>query len=104
MKTPLIGATILLSACQQVPPSRHVETLYINNQWVDCVGVSPMQCMQVRTDEQQPWSLFYQHIEGFHFEPGYYYQLEVAKEPLTDVPADASSMRYQLIKIVNQVK
>ncbi|WP_204382856.1 DUF4377 domain-containing protein, partial [Aeromonas veronii] len=53
--------------------------------------------------EQQPWTLFYQNIEGFQFEPGYRYQLTVSKEQLTDVPADAPSLRYQLIKVVNKV-
>ncbi len=62
-----------------------------------------MQCMQVRSDEQQPWTLFYQNIEGFQFEPGYRYQLTVSKVQLTDVPADASSLRYRLIKVVNKV-
>ncbi len=38
-----------------------------------------MQCMQVRSDKQQPWTLFYQQIEGFQFEPGYRYQLTVSR-------------------------
>ena len=41
--------------------------------------------------------------EGFQFEPGYQYQLSVSTEQLTDVPADASSLRYQLIKVVSKV-
>ncbi len=101
MKSPLLlSSALLLSAYQSAPTT---ETLYINSQLVDCVGVGPMQCMQVRSDEQQPWTLFYQNIEGFQFEPGYRYQLTVSKEQLTDVPADAPSLRYQLIKVVNKV-
>ncbi|MNC83485.1 hypothetical protein D3C75_1374700 [compost metagenome] len=46
--------------------------------------------------------MFYQQIEGFTFEPGFRYQLEVRTEQLTDVPADASSVRYQLIKVVSK--
>ena len=102
MKPLLISAALLLTACQgSVAPQG--ETLYINSQLVDCVGVGPMQCMQVRSDEQQPWTFFYRQIEGFEFEPGYQYQLSVSKEQLTDVPADASSLRYQLIKEVSKV-
>jgi len=105
MKTLFLGATatLLLSACQNAPAPTQGETLYINSQLVHCVGVGPMQCMQVRSNEQQPWTLFYQQIEGFQFEPGYRYQLTVSKEQLTDVPADASSLRYQLIKVVSKV-
>ena len=96
------GAALLLSACQSAPAPTAGETLYVNSQLVHCVGVGPMQCMQVRSDEQQPWTLFYQQIEGFQFEPGYRYQLTVSKEQLTDVPADAPSLRYQLIKVVSK--
>ncbi|MFQ1996004.1 MULTISPECIES: DUF4377 domain-containing protein [Aeromonas] len=102
MKPLLASAVLLLTACQGTTVQQG-ETLYINSQLVDCVGVGPMQCMQVRSDEQQPWTLFYQNIEGFQFEPGYRYQLTVSKEQLTDVPADAPSLRYQLIKVVNKV-
>ena len=103
MKSLFASVALLLTACQSVPDPSQGETLYINSQLVNCVGVGPMQCMQVRSDTQQPWSLFYQQIEGFQFEPGYQYQLSVSKEQLTDVPADAPSLRYQLIKVVSKV-
>ncbi|WP_421225553.1 DUF4377 domain-containing protein [Aeromonas jandaei] len=102
MKPLLVSASLLLTACQGTTAPQG-ETLYINSQLVDCVGVGPMQCMQVRSDEQQPWTLFYQNIEGFQFEPGYRYQLTVSKEQLTNVPADAPSLRYLLIKVVSKV-
>lgn len=100
MKAPLlICAGLLLSACQNTPAT---ETLYVKDQLADCIGVAPMKCMQVRSQPGESWSFFYQQIEGFTFEPGYNYQLEVTKEKLTNVPADASSLRYQLIKVVSK--
>ncbi|MFM4732478.1 DUF4377 domain-containing protein [Aeromonas salmonicida] len=102
MRPLFLSAALLLTACQSAPALSQGETLYINSQLIDCVGVGPMQCMQVRSDEQQAWGLFYQQIEGFQFEPGYRYRLTVSKEQLTDVPADAPSLRYRLIKIVNK--
>lgn len=100
MKTPLLlCSALLLSACQSAPTT---ETLYIQDKLADCVGVAPMKCMQVRSQPGESWSLFYQQIEGFTFEPGYRYQLEVSKERLIDLPADASSVRYRLIKVVSK--
>lgn len=100
MKAPLLlCSTLLLSACQSTPAT---ETLYIQDKLADCIGVAPMKCMQVRGQPGESWSLFYQQIEGFTFEPGYRYQLEVTKERLTDVPADASSLRYRLVKVVSK--
>lgn len=100
MKAPLLLATtLLLGACQSTPAT---ETLYIQDKLADCIGVAPMKCMQVRGQPGESWSLFYQQIEGFTFEPGYRYQLEVTKERLTDVPADSSSLRYRLVKVVSK--
>ncbi|MCE9923312.1 MULTISPECIES: DUF4377 domain-containing protein [Aeromonas] len=100
MKAPLLlCSALLLSACQSTPTT---ETLYIQDKLADCVGVAPMKCMQVRSQPGENWTLFYQQIEGFTFEPGFRYQLEVRTEQLTDVPADASSVRYQLIKVVSK--
>lgn len=100
MKAPLLlCSALLLSACQSTPTT---ETLYIQDKLADCVGVAPMKCMQVRSQPGENWTLFYQQIEGFTFEPGFRYHLEVRTEQLTDVPADASSVRYQLIKVVSK--
>jgi len=35
------------------------EVLLVNSALVDCVGVGPMKCMQVRRSAQQPWELFF---------------------------------------------
>ena len=100
MKSPLLlSSALLLSAYQSAPTT---ETLYIQDKLADCVGVAPMKCMQVRSQPGESWGLFYQQIEGFTFEPGYRYQLEVTKEQLADVPADAPSLRYQLVKVVSK--
>lgn len=100
---PLFASTALLLIACQATSAHQTETLYINSQLVNCVGVGPMQCMQVRSDEEQPWYLFYEQIKGFQFEPGYRYQLTVKQVRLTNVPADASTLRYRLIKVVSKV-
>jgi len=80
------------------------EVLLVNSALVDCVGVGPMKCMQVRRSAQQPWELFYTGIEGFTFEPGYQYRLKVRVTPVENVPADASSLRYTLIEQLEKNK
>lgn len=76
----------------------HLEVLLINSGLVDCVGVAPMKCMQVRHTEQDPWVMFYTGIAGFTFEPGYQYRLKVRVTELENVPADASSRHYTLVE------
>jgi len=109
----LLLVSVALAACSQEGSSMkqtanqdggHTEVLLINSALVDCVGVAPMKCMQVRHSAQQPWGLFYTGIEGFTFEPGYRYRLKVQVTELKNVPADASSLRYTLVEQLEKRK
>lgn len=80
-----------------------IETLYINSELVECEGgAGPQQCMQVRRGRDEPWELFYDQIEGFVFEPGFTYELRVETRAVDNPPADASSLRYMLVEVVDK--
>jgi hypothetical protein len=113
IKALLFVALAALAGCSQEGTSMNqpvnekggqTEVLLVNSALVDCVGVGPMKCMQVRRSAQQPWELFYTGIEGFTFEPGYQYRLKVRVTPVENVPADASSLRYTLIEQLEKNK
>ena len=83
------------------------EAIYeINSYRVPCVGVGPMDCLQVRRESSgaEGWQNFYSEIQGFDYEPGYLYRLRVRETrlPPEQVPADASSIRYELLEIVEK--
>ncbi|ASZ10461.1 DUF4377 domain-containing protein [Chitinophaga pendula] len=78
------------------------ETLLIKENKVPCTGVGPMECMQVRHEQDSTWTLFYDSIEGFDFEPGYTYKLRVAVTKVDNPPADASALRYKLVKVLEK--
>lgn len=52
------------------------------------------------------WENFYAPIEGFEFEEGYLQKIEVKEEKLdaSEVPADASSIKYTLVKVLDKQK
>lgn len=83
------------------------ETIWVNSYKTDCVGVGPMKCLLVQKEselKEDKWTNFYDQIEGFSYVPGYIYQLKIAvedKDPKT-IPADASSKKYKLIKILSK--
>ncbi|MBK8987783.1 MAG: META domain-containing protein [Chloroflexi bacterium] len=79
-----------------------VKTLYVGSELVDCVGVAPQKCMQVRENPADAYTLFYQQITGFTFEPGYEYELLVTVTTIENPPADGSSLQYTLVNIVSQ--
>ncbi len=92
---------VSMASCKNTP---EIQTIWINSAKVDCVGVGPMQCMQIKLSSDAPWTNLYQEIEGFTYEPGYIYQVSVEAISLDPkkVPADASSIRYSLKKIISK--
>lgn len=69
---------------------------------VDCVGVARMQCLQYRKVGETQWSNHYFGIEGFEYQPDYRYVLEIKQTPVIDPPADASSLRWELLRVVEK--
>jgi heat shock protein HslJ len=78
------------------------KTLYVGPELVDCVGVVPMKCMQVKERPEDEWQLFYSAIEGFSYEPGYTYELRVREEPVENPPADGSALNWTLIEVTSK--
>ncbi|KWZ40787.1 hypothetical protein WS73_26135 [Burkholderia savannae] len=83
-------------------PQTATKTVYVAAQTARCVGVAPMDCLQVRTSPSEPWQLWYSGIEGFDYRPGYEYQLEIAEHSVPNPPADGSSIRWVLKRVVRQ--
>lgn len=92
------------------PPTETTEsgstevTLYVAPTLVDCVGVGPQQCLQVKENPEDDYRLFYDQIEGFDFEEGYEYELRVQTEPIENPPADGSAIRWTLIEVVSKTE
>jgi len=85
------------------PPMEGEEiTLYITPEKVECVGVGPMECLQVKYSEDGESELFYTGIDGFVFVPGYNYELRVLRSKIAKPPADGSSLAYTLLEVVAQ--
>lgn len=77
-------------------------TLYIAPEKAACVGVGPMECLQVKYSEDGETEFFYSGIDGFVFVPGYNYELRVLRTKVANPPADGSSLAYMLLEIVRQ--
>lgn len=98
----LIAITTLLASCNT--PKDTVK-MTVASEKRTAMGVGPMEVLQVKEGDAKDWSFFYSNIEGFTFEEGYEYVLEVKKEKVeAPVPADASSIKYILVKEVSKTK
>ena len=68
---------------------------------VACVGAAPMECLVVDGE------LFYEEIEGFEFESGYRYRVEVERYerwPGREPPQDAGRYGYRLVRVLERVR
>ncbi|QAV24504.1 DUF4377 domain-containing protein [Proteus hauseri] len=101
---------LLLAGCDNATTTEPVATLdtestktfLVDSQLYDCVGVAPMKCMKIKELPSGEWSLFYQNIEGFEFKNGTEYTLKVKVTDIPNPPADASSVKYTLIEVLDK--
>ena len=101
----LLLATCSTTADQVLNSDAHV--YWVNSSKVDCQGAGPRTCLLVKRDRplnKGDWEYFYANIEGFDFEPGYLYKLKVRETSRLgeEVPADASSLRYTLERVLEK--
>jgi heat shock protein HslJ len=77
-------------------------TFYVADTKADCYGVSSKPCLQVKEKPGEPYALFYSGIDGFTYEEGYNYKLEIMRVKRENPPADASAYTYYLIKVLSK--
>lgn len=98
-------AIILMQTCNTSNQDTG-QIYWIHSAKVDCTGAGSMTCLQVQKTENldwsQPWELFYDNIKGFDYQPGYIYKLNILEEPVENPPADASSIKYTLIEVLEK--
>jgi hypothetical protein len=92
------------SGSSSAPESRVVQALFVRDQPAVCEAEGTRQCLMVRSTENEDWRLFYAKVEGFEYEPSYGYELRVAVSPVANAPADAPSLRYELVEVVSKKK
>ncbi|MHC5226011.1 DUF4377 domain-containing protein [Ignatzschineria sp. LJL83] len=107
----LLGIGLLggfLAACASF--SGETVMLKIASSQANCVGIVPQKCLLVEeitdiktaSNKTEEWSYFYSNIEGFNYEPGFEYIVEVQKTPRENVAMDQSSIIYRLGKVVSK--
>jgi len=89
---------LLLSSCSQN------KIIYVADALANGQGVSPKKCLQIKENLEDEWTLFYDSIEGFDYQEGNSYTIEVNINKIKDQPKDSSSLKYKLVKIIKQEK
>jgi hypothetical protein len=77
----------------------------ISDRFADCVGAhGNRKCMLIKDDETNEERFLYSNIEGFKYEEGFKYKLEIEISKLKKPIIDGSSMKYKLIKVIYKNK
>ena len=102
----LIG-TIFFLSCGAGEKNQDHHTYWVNSTKVSCVGLTPMKCLQIQKSETLDpsiWESFHGSIQGFEYQAGYIYKIIVKESQLdsSDLPADASSIEYTLVEILEK--
>ncbi|MEM8509511.1 MAG: DUF4377 domain-containing protein [Bacteroidota bacterium] len=109
---PFVATLFLLISCTnnddtnstvQLPSGTNLRVNYFD---ADCFGVVQQRCLLVQEGEllgTEEWNLFYSTIEGFTFEPGFVFNLEVQTQDVVNPPQDGSTLRYELVRVLSKV-
>lgn len=91
--------TIIFVSCAG---KKETEQIIVASAQADCVGVAPQKCLLIKFGESTNWLFHYSGIDGFEYEPGFEYVLEVKKQIIDNPAADQSSVRYELVKVISK--
>ena len=80
------------------------KVLFISNKQVDCIGVAPQKCLDIKEERSTEWTFLYNAIEGFDYEEGFFYKIKVDVSEVDNTAADQSSHKYTLIEILEKSK
>lgn len=99
--------TIFFLACSTEDKKQEQHVYWINSTKVSCIGLAPTRCLQIQKSESldpSAWESFPGSIHGFDYRAGYIYKIVVKERYLDpdDVPADASSIEYTLVEILEK--
>ena len=98
-----LTACLLLAGCaSSVSPDEEVIVLDVAAETVECRGEATQRCLRVRRSGEEAWTNFYDRIEGFTHEEGVRYRLEVIRRRVPAPPADGSSFRYTLLRVLER--
>ena len=94
----LVLSVLMLSCEKEI----ELEQLIIADHKVSCTGIGPQECLLVKRNVSDEWQFFYGGIEGFDYEEGFEYIIEVKVYDVENPPVDGSSKRYVLNRIISK--
>ncbi|HEV2129849.1 MAG TPA: DUF4377 domain-containing protein [Longimicrobiaceae bacterium] len=96
----LLGTTVGCNVLEPEGPAQR--TLLVQHHAEECIGVWYQLCLLVKAPGESEFLRHYSGIEGFAYEWGYVYEIEVEDHRGANPPQDGSSVRTALRKVVSR--
>lgn len=80
------------------------KTIYVSDSFADCKDNKPQKCLKVKEALEDDWTLLNNNIEGFEYNEGVTYKMEVKVIKIKNPSIDGSNLKYKLIKIIFEEK
>ena len=97
-----LASLVLSAALAGCSESTDTTRLWIGAERVECESVASMMCLEIAESEDGDYQLFYDTIEGFDYQEGTSYVIDVSITEVENPPADASSLQYTRVEIVEE--
>ena len=94
--------SLLGSGCDSPSHDSSLEILTIGPYTRTCQGFIEQTCFVEYNGDNQQWEFFYEPIQGFDFEPGFVYTLEVRLEDRGTDIQDVGRYAYHLVAILDK--
>ncbi|WP_157757695.1 DUF4377 domain-containing protein [Pseudalgibacter alginicilyticus] len=103
----LLSLLILLNLSCSTNDSDATVSLWVDSERIDCIGEAEQTCYKVQESsiiDEANWHLLYDSIQDFdeQYETGYIYRISVIKINIDNPPADGSSMKYILNRVISK--
>lgn len=102
-----LASILLLSSCSTTSKTNTFWTSGFKTE--ASAGAGKMETLNIHKGDnldKGEWENFYAPIQGFQFDEGFMQKIEVKETPIekSKVPADASSIHYELVKVIEKQK
>ncbi len=95
-------AMLATAGCNSDSTTTETRTFYVNHHKAECGAAALVMCLQTKVNLDDNWLNFFDVIQGFDYEWGYTYKIEVKVETVENPPADASSLKYTLLSVLEK--
>jgi hypothetical protein len=105
LRLPISAAAVFLASlagCNPLQPNVSVRVITVEHHRVECMGPWEQLCLLIQSPPTSALTRHYGAIEGFEYEWGYRYNLEVVDRRIANPPADGSSIRTSLRRVLSK--